>query len=115
MYHPTTRLLTVLELLQGHPILSGAELASRLEVQQRTVRRYSDQDFGGGDWTEGLRLPRSSRRRSGGNWGGGFPSSGGWGGSGRRRTSIPRMPRRSLPRINLPRSGGGGFRTGGGF
>lgn len=40
MYHPTTRLLTILELLQAHPLLSGAELAHRLEVQERTVRRY---------------------------------------------------------------------------
>ena len=40
MYHPTTRLLTILGLLQAHPLLSGAELARRLEVQERTVRRY---------------------------------------------------------------------------
>ncbi len=40
MYHPTTRLLTVLELLQAHARLSGAELARRLEVDPRTVRRY---------------------------------------------------------------------------
>lgn len=40
MYHPTTRLLTILELLQTHPHMSGAELARRLEVEGRTVRRY---------------------------------------------------------------------------
>jgi predicted DNA-binding transcriptional regulator YafY len=40
MYHPTTRLLTILELLQARPALSGAELAARLEVDVRTVRRY---------------------------------------------------------------------------
>jgi len=40
MYHPTTRVLTVLELLQAHPRLSGPELAARLEVDVRTVRRY---------------------------------------------------------------------------
>ena len=40
MYHPTTRLLTILELLQAHPRLSGPELAARLEVDVRTVRRY---------------------------------------------------------------------------
>jgi predicted DNA-binding transcriptional regulator YafY len=40
MYHPTTRVLTVLELLQAHPGLSGAELARRLEVDRRTIRRY---------------------------------------------------------------------------
>ena len=40
MYHPTTRVLTVLELLQSHARLNGAELAERLEVDPRTVRRY---------------------------------------------------------------------------
>src|SRR5438067_7554116 len=40
MYHPTTRVLAVLELLQAHGRLSGAELASRLEVDRRTLRRY---------------------------------------------------------------------------
>ncbi|HEX2032756.1 MAG TPA: YafY family protein [Chloroflexota bacterium] len=40
MYHPTSRVLTVLELLQAHPRLSGAALAGRLEVDRRTVRRY---------------------------------------------------------------------------
>src|SRR3982751_1337134 len=40
MYHPTTRVLTILELLQARPTLSGADLAERLEVDRRTVRRY---------------------------------------------------------------------------
>jgi predicted DNA-binding transcriptional regulator YafY len=40
MYHPTTRLLTILELLQSRPQISGGELAARLEVDVRTVRRY---------------------------------------------------------------------------
>src|SRR6266702_1618061 len=40
MYFPTTRVLTVLELLQSHARLSGPELAERLEVNTRTVRRY---------------------------------------------------------------------------
>lgn len=40
MYHPTTRVLTVLELLQAHQRLSGPQLAARLEVSERTVRRY---------------------------------------------------------------------------
>lgn len=40
MYYPTTRVLTILELLQARPSLSGAELAARLEVDRRTVRRY---------------------------------------------------------------------------
>jgi predicted DNA-binding transcriptional regulator YafY len=40
MYHPTTRVLTVLELLQARGRLQAAELAERLEVDQRSVRRY---------------------------------------------------------------------------
>src|SRR5229473_7113270 len=40
MYFPTTRVLTVLELLQSHQQLSGPEIAERLEVNTRTVRRY---------------------------------------------------------------------------
>ncbi len=40
MYHPTSRVLAVLELLQAHPQLTGPELAARLEVDVRTVRRY---------------------------------------------------------------------------
>ena len=40
MYHPTTRLLTVLELLQARGQVTGAELARRLEVDARSVRRY---------------------------------------------------------------------------
>lgn len=40
MYHPTTRLLTILELLQAHHSLSGEALARRLEVEPRSVRRY---------------------------------------------------------------------------
>lgn len=40
MYHPTTRVLAVLELLQAHGRLSGTELAQRLGVESRTLRRY---------------------------------------------------------------------------
>jgi predicted DNA-binding transcriptional regulator YafY len=40
MYFPTTRVLTVLELLQSRKQMSGRELAERLEVDLRTVRRY---------------------------------------------------------------------------
>ncbi|MBX3065457.1 MAG: YafY family protein [Anaerolineae bacterium] len=40
MYSPTTRLLTILELLQSYQQMSGSELAQRLEVDGRTVRRY---------------------------------------------------------------------------
>ncbi len=86
--------------------IDGNSLWRQIERAQRTTRRYSDNDFGGIDWTEGLRLPRSSGRTRR---------------SPRVRTSIPRMPRTSLPR--MPRSSGrrssggrsGGFRTGGGF
>ena len=40
MYHPTTRVLTVLELLQSHRRMTGAELAERVAVNVRTLRRY---------------------------------------------------------------------------
>src|SRR5947209_9774570 len=40
MYFPATRVLTILELLQARQRLSGPELAERLEVNTRTVRRY---------------------------------------------------------------------------
>lgn len=40
MYNPSTRLLTILEMLQSRGRMSGPELASRLEVSPRSVRRY---------------------------------------------------------------------------
>jgi predicted DNA-binding transcriptional regulator YafY len=40
MSRPTTRVLSVLELLQTHGHISGSELAQKLEVDGRTVRRY---------------------------------------------------------------------------
>ncbi|HEX2915998.1 MAG TPA: YafY family protein [Chloroflexia bacterium] len=40
MYHPTSRVLTVLELLQSQPNITGPKLAASLEVDVRTVRRY---------------------------------------------------------------------------
>ena len=40
MYHPTGRVLTVLELLQSRPSITGMEIADRLECDIRTVRRY---------------------------------------------------------------------------
>ena len=40
MYHPTTRVLAVLALLQAHGRMSGSDLAQRLEVNVRTLRRY---------------------------------------------------------------------------
>jgi predicted DNA-binding transcriptional regulator YafY len=48
VYRPTARVLTVLELLQSHPRMTGPELAQRLEVDVRTVRHYVEmlQDLG---------------------------------------------------------------------
>lgn len=48
MYHPTGRVLTVLEILQLRPGITGPELANRLQVDVRTVRRYIEklQDVG---------------------------------------------------------------------
>jgi biotin operon repressor len=40
MGQPTVHVLTVLELLQTHQRLNGAEIARRLDVSVRTVRRY---------------------------------------------------------------------------
>jgi predicted DNA-binding transcriptional regulator YafY len=42
MARPTARVLTLLELLQSGGIRTVAELADRLEVDERTVRRYVD-------------------------------------------------------------------------
>lgn len=39
-YPPTVRVLALLELLQAHGQLSGAELSSRLEIDRRSLRRY---------------------------------------------------------------------------
>ncbi len=41
MSHPLTRVLTLLELLQSHPRLTGRELADQLGTDVRTVRRYA--------------------------------------------------------------------------
>jgi predicted DNA-binding transcriptional regulator YafY len=40
VYHPTTRVLAVLELLQTHGQMAGSDLAARLKVNGRTLRRY---------------------------------------------------------------------------
>ncbi|WP_028973905.1 helix-turn-helix transcriptional regulator [Spirochaeta cellobiosiphila] len=40
MYNPTLRLLTLLEILESHKSISGDQLAKRLEVDKRTIRRY---------------------------------------------------------------------------
>jgi predicted DNA-binding transcriptional regulator YafY len=55
MYHPTTRVLAVLELLQTHGRLSGADLARRLGVDGRTLRRYIVM-------LEGLGIPVTAER-----------------------------------------------------
>jgi len=61
VYHPTTRVLTVLELLQAHGRIGGPELAARLEVNIRTVRHYIAllQDLG---------IPVESERGRGGGY-----------------------------------------------
>lgn len=41
MAHPASRVLALLELLQAHHRLTGPELAARLGVDERTVRRYA--------------------------------------------------------------------------
>ena len=41
MSHPASRVLGMLELLQTHHHLTGADLGARLGVDERTVRRYA--------------------------------------------------------------------------
>ena len=40
MYNPTTRLLTLLELLQARGEMRGDQIARELQVEERSVRRY---------------------------------------------------------------------------
>jgi predicted DNA-binding transcriptional regulator YafY len=40
MQTPTARLLELLELLQTRPLTTGGEIAQRLAIDARTVRRY---------------------------------------------------------------------------
>ena len=40
MLTPTSRLLELLEMLQAHPLTTGREIAERLGIDARTVRRY---------------------------------------------------------------------------
>ena len=58
---PTSRLLALLEALQARPVATGAELADRLGVDRRTVRRYvlALQDLG---------IPVEGQRGSGGGY-----------------------------------------------
>jgi len=62
MYQPTTRLLTVLEMLQARGALSGAELARRLEVDRRSIRRYITMLQDLGVPIEGMRGPTGGYR-----------------------------------------------------
>jgi predicted DNA-binding transcriptional regulator YafY len=62
MYQPTTRLLTVLELLQARGTLSGAELSKRLEVDRRSIRRYITMLQDLGIPIEGMRGPAGGYR-----------------------------------------------------
>ena len=62
MSAPTTRILAALELLQTHGQLSGAEMARRLGVDRRTVRRYIVA-------LEELGIPVTAERGAGGGYG----------------------------------------------
>ena len=68
MLTPTSRLLSLLELLQEQPLLTGREIGERLEIGPRTVRRYiaALEELGipvegqrgvGGGYRPGYRLP----------------------------------------------------------
>jgi predicted DNA-binding transcriptional regulator YafY len=59
VYSPTLRLLTVLELLESHERVTGAELARKLEVSDRSVQRYVAQ-------LQDLGIPVESSRGVGG-------------------------------------------------
>ncbi|MEO7794933.1 MAG: YafY family protein [Thermoanaerobaculia bacterium] len=62
MSSPTHRILALLELLQAHGQLSGAEIARRLGVDRRTVRRYVTA-------LEELGIPVTAERGAGGGYG----------------------------------------------
>jgi predicted DNA-binding transcriptional regulator YafY len=59
---PATRLLAFLEILQDRPFVTGQELAQRLEVDLRTVRRYAAQVQELGFPVEGERGPAGGYR-----------------------------------------------------
>jgi hypothetical protein len=96
-------------------LISGNDVWRQIERAQRTVRKRTDSDFGGIDWGEAMRIPRSTGGIGGrpGGWGGGRSTR------NTRTTRMPRMPRTTrprMPKIRMPRGGGGGgFKTGGGF
>jgi predicted DNA-binding transcriptional regulator YafY len=59
---PATRLLAFLEILQDRPFVTGAELAQRLDVDLRTVRRYAQAVQQLGFPVEGERGPAGGYR-----------------------------------------------------
>jgi predicted DNA-binding transcriptional regulator YafY len=61
MASPTSRLLELLELLQARPLTTGREVADRLEVDARTVRRYIAV-------LQGLGIPVEGQRGVGGGY-----------------------------------------------
>ncbi len=61
MQTPTGRLLELLELLQERPLTTGREIADRLEIDARTVRRYIDA-------LQGLGIPVEGQRGVGGGY-----------------------------------------------
>jgi predicted DNA-binding transcriptional regulator YafY len=61
MASPTSRLLELLELLQARPLTTGREIADRLEVDARTVRRYVGV-------LQGLGIPVEGQRGVGGGY-----------------------------------------------
>lgn len=61
MLAPTARLLELLELLQAQPAITGREVAHRLDVDARTVRRYVSQ-------LQQLGIPVEGQRGVGGGY-----------------------------------------------
>ena len=61
MASPTSRLLELLELLQARPLTTGREIAGRLEIDARTVRRYIGV-------LQGLGIPVEGQRGVGGGY-----------------------------------------------
>jgi predicted DNA-binding transcriptional regulator YafY len=58
---PTARLLEFLELLQAKPLITGREIADRLEIDPRTVRRYVEA-------LQNLGIPVEGQRGVGGGY-----------------------------------------------
>ena len=61
MASPTSRLLELLELLQARPLTTGREIADRLGIDSRTVRRYIGV-------LQGLGIPVEGQRGVGGGY-----------------------------------------------